>query len=201
VAIDFDEILERGGAELIQFLHFCVYSVELAPVFVALARDYRFRPTVAGALALHANFCAAGAPARINADAVLAPSDVRLDQLVERLVLQKRAFEMALVKTAEVKTVDVGEVAAPGQPQTRMPPPPSPVIYLFDKVVAHLRDDLDGSLHKTVRAFDPAREPEENLPDGRLDASQRAFLEHVWRPRVRPHLVAAGFRRAANVGM
>ena len=195
MAIDFDEVLKRGGNELIQFLHFCVYSVELAPVFVALARDYRFGPTVTGALALYANFCAAGAPARIKADAGLAPGDARLDQLVERLVLQKQFYEAALAKVAEE-----GEEIAASHPRRRMPPPPSPVIFLFDRVVAHLREDLDGSLHRTARAFDPAREPEENLPGGGLNASQRAFLENVWRPRVRPQLVAAGFRRAANLG-
>jgi hypothetical protein len=40
----------------------------------------------------------------------------------------------------------------------------------------------------------------ENLPGGRLSAGQRAFVETVWRPRVRPQLVAAGFWRAANLG-
>ncbi len=194
VAIDFDEVLKRGGNELIQFLHFCVYSVELAPVFVALARDYRFSPTVPGALALHANFCALGAPARIKADAVLAPGDAQLEQLAGRLVLQKQAYEAAFAKIAEG-----ADEIAPSQPPRRMPASPSPVIFLFDKVVAHLRSDLEGSLHKAARAFDPAREPEENLPGGRLNADQRAFLEDVWRPHVRPQLVAAGFRRAANV--
>ena len=43
--IDFEDCLTRGGDELLRFLHYCVYSVELAPVFVTLAGEYRLGPT------------------------------------------------------------------------------------------------------------------------------------------------------------
>jgi hypothetical protein len=193
VAIDFDDVLKRGGEELIQFLHFCVYSVEMAPLFIFLAREYRFSPTVSGALALYDNFCAAGAPARIKADAVLSPRDGRLDQLITRLRQGKRIFE----KAAEEARLACGPDSTAGK--RHIPPSPSPVIYLFDRVVEHLRDD-EGPLRTAARAFDPTREPMENLPGGKLTAGQRAFLEGVWRPWVRPQLMAAGFWRAANLG-
>jgi len=195
VSIDFEETMNRGGNELIQFLHFCVYSVELAPIFVFLAREYRMRPTVSGALALHANFCENGAPARIKADPVLAPRNLQLDQLVLRMAAQQRIFEVA---QQQQKDADADVVA--NTEGRRGPPPPSPVIFLFDDVVGHLRGDLDGPLHTAARTFDPTCSPMQNLPDGRLNVGQRAFVENVWRPRVRPLLVAAGFWRAADLG-
>jgi hypothetical protein len=33
-----------------------------------------------------------------------------------------------------------------------------------------------------------------------MTAGQKAFVENVWRPRVRPALVAAGFWRVATIG-
>ena len=198
MAIDFDDTLNRGGNELIQFLHYCVYSVQLAPIFVLLARDYRMRPTVSGALALHANFCASGAPARIKADPVLAPRNLQLDQLVLRMTEQKRVFDAAQQQQKIETTAEVEVVA--NTERRRGPPPPSPVIFLFDDIVAHVRGDLDGPLHTAARAFDPTYGPMQNLPGGRLNVGQRAFVENVWRPRVRPQLVAAGFWRAADLG-
>ena len=48
-------------------------------------------------------------------------------------------------------------------------------------------------------AFDPAQSPAANLPGGRMTAGQRAFVEGVWQPRVRPELVRAGFWKIADV--
>ena len=195
MAIDFDETMNRGGNDLIQFLHYCVYSVELAPIFVLLARDYRMRPTVSGALALHTNFCAIGAPARIKANPVLAPRNFQLDQLILRTTTQQRIFDEAQQQQKEAEADVVANTAG-----RRGPPPPSPVIFLFDDIVAHVRGDLDGPLHSVARAFDPTCGPMQNLPGGRLNVGQRAFVENVWRPRVRLQLVAAGFWRAADLG-
>ena len=194
MAIDFEKTLNSGGKDLIQFLHYCVYSVELAPVFVFLAREYRLRPTVNGALTLHAIFCAIGAPARIKAEPVIAPRNLQLDQLVVRMTAQQRTFEEGQQAAGSETTAGVTDT------ERRGPPAPSPVIFLFDGVVAHLRGDPDGSLHSVARAFDPTRDPIQNLHGGRLNAGQRAFVENVWRPRVRPQLVAAGFWRAADIG-
>ena len=194
VPIDFEDLLTRGGDELLRFLHYCVYSVELAPVFVMLAGEYRLRPTVAGAIALFENFCAADAPARIAAEAVLFPRDMRLDQSIAHLRRQEKRFEDAAREVASQPASD--------SPGTRrpMPPPPAPLIYLFDHVVAHLLADAAGPVRAAARVFDPHREPLKNLPGGKLNAGQRAFLENVWRPRIRPRLVAAGFWRAATLG-
>jgi hypothetical protein len=194
VAIDFDDLLKRGGDELIQFLHFCIYSVEPAPLFVALAKEYRFRPSVPGALALYENFCAEGAPVRLRADAVLWPFDNRLEHLIFRL-----RQEVRLVETA-AQSSSPSEGADQSGERRRRPRAPAPVIFLFDHVVEYVQKDPSGPVHSAARAFDPARDPLENLPGGRLSAGQRAFLENVWRPRVRPRLVAAGFWRAANLG-
>ena len=198
MAIDFDETMNRGGNELIQFLHYCVYSVQLAPIFVLLAREYRMRPTVGGALTLYSNFCAIGAPARIKADPVLAPRNLQLDQMVLQMTAQQRVFDDAQQQQQEATNSEAE--ADTNAPRRRGPPPPSPVIFLFDDVVAHLRGDLEGPLHTAARAFDPACRPIQNLPGGRLNTGQRAFVENVWRPRVRPQLVAAGFWRAADLG-
>jgi hypothetical protein len=194
VAIDFDDVLTRGGHELIRFLHFCVYSVEMAPLFVALAKEYRFRPTVPGALALYECFCAQDAPARIRADVVLWPRDMRLERMISRLRQEVQIFEAA------VQASSPAEGAESSGTRRRTPPPPAPVVFLFDHVVEHLAGEGAGTLDTAARAFDPAREPMENLPGGRLTAGQRAFLENVWRPRIRPRLVSAGFWRAANLG-
>ena len=169
MAIDFDETMNRGGNELIQFLHYCVYSVQLAPIFVLLAREYRMRPTVGGALTLYSNFCAIGAPARIKADPVLAPRNLQLDQMVLQMTAQQRVFDEAQQQQQEATN---GETEA----------------------------DTKAPLHTAARAFDPACRPIQNLPGGRLNTGQRAFVENVWRPRVRPQLVAAGFWRAADLG-
>ena len=195
MAIDFDDVLSRGGDELIQFLHFCVYSVEMAPLFVVLARDYRFRPTVEGAQTLHLLFCAVNAPARIKADIVLAPKDSRLEQLISQMKLQKQFFEESK-KPVERDT----ESGSDDGKTVRPTAPPSAVIYLFDPVVSYLRADIEGPIHSVARRFDPTRGPIQNLPGERLNSGQRAFVENVWRPLVRPQLVAAGFPRVATLG-
>jgi hypothetical protein len=162
-----------------------------------LAREYRIGPTVRGAFALHDAFCRPFAPARINADVVLAPIDLRLDHLIQNLHRQVNAFEAAKNTLPSPDMIELGQE----QKARRLPPLPSPVIFLFDHVVAHLRENHDGPLHAAARRFDPFLEPIENIPGGKLNVGQRAFLENVWRPRVRPQLVAAGFWKAANLGM
>jgi hypothetical protein len=182
VAVDVDEVLRRGGVVLLDFLQYCVLSVQVEPVFALLAREYRMAPTAARALTLYDLFCAPDAPARIRAPAALPPYDLRLPRAVEPLRLPPPP-PPADADEGVGTTVPIG--------------PPN---YLFDFVVAQLRqgpsDPLQGAGHK----FDPARTPLENLPGGRQTAGQRAFVENVWRPRVRPALAAAGFWRVATIG-
>jgi hypothetical protein len=71
---------------------------------------------------------------------------------------------------------------------------------LFDVVVAFLRAEADGVLQRVARTFDPTLSPAENLPGGKMSQAQRTFVDNVWRPRVRPALVAAGFWRVGTVG-
>jgi hypothetical protein len=75
-----------------------------------------------------------------------------------------------------------------------------PSAHLFDSVVSHLRGLEGGTMARIARDYDPERTPLENLPGGTMNASQRFFVDNVWRPRLRPRLVAAGFWRIATVG-
>jgi hypothetical protein len=56
-----------------------------------------------------------------------------------------------------------------------------------------------GALRAVGELYDPSLTPHENLPGGRMTPGQKAFVERVWVPRVRPRLVAAGFRRIADI--
>ena len=181
--VDLDDVFRQGGAVLLDLLQFCVLSARLEPVFALLVREYRAAPTAARALALYDLFCAPGAPARIRADAALPPYDLRLPRAIAPL-------RAALAQQARPRPEEEG----PG------PAPPRPANYLFDQVVEWLRQRPDGPLQAVGRDFDPDRPPLENLPGGRMSAGQRAFVENVWRPRVRPALVAAGFWQVAALG-
>ena len=190
--IDVNDVLTRGGGGMLEFLHYCVYTRALAPVFVLLARDYRFRPTISAAICLHEVFCAANAPARIDAPAVLFPGSLRLDQMIERLRCEQAAYEQTAAQPADPhETVGTG---------WRPPPLPNPAMYLFDPVVEHLVRAEEGAFYAPGRAFDPRLTAMENLPGGTLSAGQRAFVDNVWRRSLRPALVAAGLWRAASIG-
>jgi hypothetical protein len=184
VAVEVDEVLRRGGADLVSFLQFCVLSAQMEPVFAFLVREYRAAPSAARALALYDIFCVAGAPARVRAEAVLPPYDLRLPRAIDSL-----------------RQSVPSPAPAAGGPEGKSPAvPDTPASYLFDVVLAHLERDANGPLRAVGRQFDPGRGPEGNLPGGRMSAGQRAFLDNIWRPRVRPALVAAGFWRVATLG-
>jgi hypothetical protein len=76
--VDLNDILTRGGKDLIDLLHFSVYSLQLEPMFVHLVQDYRNQATVNRALALFDVFCTVGSPACIRATDLLPPRDLRL---------------------------------------------------------------------------------------------------------------------------
>jgi hypothetical protein len=181
MAIDLDEVLQGGGKELGDLLQFSLLSVQLEPLFVCLVRDYRGNATVARAVALFDAFLATSAPARIRAEAVLPPRELRLQAAVN--IWRERQSGLA-------------GPPLPGERPVVLRPPRDQ----FDAVVAHLRDRPDGPLQQIARAYDPTRTPHENLPDGKVSAGGRLFVDRVWQPRVRPLLVAAGFHRVAAVG-
>ena len=193
MSVEFSELMVRGGRELLDFLHYCVYTQQFSPLFVFLAREYRFRPTAAGAVALYDSFCAPKSQARLDAGPVLPPLNLRLEALV-------RPFRQRLRQPGAGESpspVPAEGTPAVGRPRSARMPPPR---YLFDEVVEYLWNIRETSIDVAAGEFDPSRSPMENLPGGRLSAGQRAFLEKVWRPRIRPQLVQAGFWRAANLG-
>lgn len=185
--VDLDDVMGRGGADLIGLLQYCVYSVQVEPIFVYLARDYQSAPTAAGAVALYDAFCAPGALARLRTIEVLEPYDLRL----ARPLLALRALQQA-------------PAVPPGQPEEEKGPrrsaPAGPARNLFEYIVAHLRGLEDGPLQRAARVYDPALTARENLPGGKLNEGQRYFVDKVWLARVRPLLARAGFWRVATIG-
>ena len=176
-------MLAAGGRPAIGLLEYCVISTQLEIVVAWLIEDYRNRPTAERAIALYDAFLARQAPARIRAPAVLPPHGSLLAAQIDRV---RRQLEDVTVHNAQ-------------HPDDRRPPaiPPRSV---FDDVSTALRaPDFEPVL--TIReTYDPAREPAGNLPGGRMNAGQRAFLENTWRAQIRPALVHAGFARVATVG-
>lgn len=181
MSIDLHETLSHGGKELIDLLSFCVYSVQPEPLFVFLVREYRQGATAPRALALFDVFCTAGSPACVAASAVLPPRDLRLDR-------ELRPVRLAMERLQ----------ATPSDAEDR-PALAAPPRHLFDFVVEHLQQRIDGPLQTVAQEYDPGHTPMENL-GGRLNASQRYFVDKVWQPRLRPRLVAAGFWRVGTVG-
>jgi hypothetical protein len=174
VPIDTEREMERGGKVLLDFLTYCVMAFRMEPVFAYLARDYRLRPTSAGAVALHDVFLAPAASARLRA---VAPHLPPLDLRMEREVRSLRPL-------------------SPGEP------PPDHVAaprHLFDGLLQRMGEEESNPILLPGLDFDPARTPEANLPGGRMTQGQRAFVERVWQPGLRPRLVAAGFWRIRNV--
>jgi hypothetical protein len=185
MAVDLESVFTRGGKDLLDLLQFSVCSMQLEPLFVVLAREYRQAATAARALALYDVFCSPAAPARIRAAAVLEPFDLRLARAISAL---RRQVEQSRQPPS----------AEEGNPTPRPIPLPPP--YLFAHVVEHLQQEEGGILQLIARDYDPAKSPVENLPGGRLSPGQRFFVDKVWHPRLRPALVAAGFWRVAAVG-
>lgn len=172
--IDAEREIERGGKVLLDFLTYCVMAFRMEPVFAFLARDFRLHPTPAGAAALYDVFLAPEAGARLHAMAPhLPPRDLRLDREVRRL-----------------------RPPSPGAlPPSEVPTPR----HLFDGLLERMREREPSPILLPGQDFDPSLTPEANLPGGRMNPGQRAFVEGVWQPGLRPRLVAAGFWRIRNV--
>ena len=182
------EVFRKGGRELIDLLEYCVISVKTDPVFVFLAHEYRMHPTAVGVVALFDMFCAADAPARISSHDVLPRKDLRLQQAIAPY---RQYLESQHAMMTELKA-DV-----PNQ----LVRPPAPANYLFDFVVQELTQGPNGALMKIGQQYDPTLSPHENLSGGTMSGKQRAFVEQVWQPRVRPQLVRAGFLAHCQCGL
>jgi hypothetical protein len=208
LAVNVNEIFKRGGRGLIDFLEYCVLTVNKDLVFVYLVHEYQLRPTAIGATGLFDMFCAANAPAKISVVSLLPPKDRRLEMAIEIYRARPSAegpnhapAENSIASehgTSENDALSPPEAlpddAAPASRHVPLPPR-----YLFDPIVQRITTDASASITAIEQNYDPTLTPHENLPDGRLNAGQRAFVEYTWLPIVRPHLVAAGFWRIATV--
>jgi hypothetical protein len=178
MAIKINDVFTRGGKPLIDFLEFCVLSVEMDPVCAFLILEYRREPTLPRALALYDSFCAARAPARVSVVELLPPKNLDLEPVI------------SLARTRWQEFLN----AEPDQ-ERPVPRPTSPPRHMFDALAAGLRVPAA----RVGQRFDPDLAPLEQLPGGALNEGQRAFVENTWRRQVRPHLVSAGYRRIANI--
>jgi hypothetical protein len=156
-----------------QFLEFCVSTGEMEAVFLQLVEEYRAAPTIAKAVALFDIFCAPCAPAKVKADAALPPNDMRIEQAMRKIKLNWTRMQAAFVfgPTTNICTA---------------PPPRS----LFDVLA---RDIAESEHFQKIRGRYRAW-----LSGGRpytspLNQIQQHFLERIWQPIIRPHLLAAGF--------
>jgi hypothetical protein len=182
--VDPSEVLDLGGKGLIDLLQFALVSARPELVFAFLVREYRTRPTAAGAVALYDQFCAPHAPARVRADDALPPRDPALPAALAPV---RAAVERA---AAFRPTADVADP----------PPVPIPPKYLFDRAAALVLADPDGPAAACGREFDPDLGPLGSLPGGRRTPGQRVWSETNWCKLARPALVAAGFWRVAALG-
>ena len=176
---DINEVFSKGDKPLIEFLDYCVRSIQMDLVFMFLVREYHNGPTAAKAAALYDLFCAPNAPGRLSVREVLPPYDVRLREAIS-----------LLTRSTPVSDTDPAL-------QTDFGPPLLPAKYLFDSVVRELEKRAAASSY--VRRYKPSRTPLENLPNGKMTQAQRHFVENIWQPVIRPQLVAAGFWRIATV--
>ena len=163
--------------------------MNMEPLFVFLAAEYRLRPTHAGALALFDMFCAADAPARLAAYEILPPRELSLSAEVGRVRAQWSAMQAPPAETEE-KEREEGARSVPAGPGRAM----------FDPLVKSVRVDSHRRLAAVSARYDPRLTPQENLPGGRLSATQRQFVDRVWRPIVRPRLGGAGFWQVSTIG-
>jgi hypothetical protein len=186
--VDLAAAFTGGGKLLTDVLQFCIVSGRPDPVFVFLAREYRARPTAAGALALYDVFCAPGAPCRLRAGDHLPPRNPSLAAAVAPI--------RAAVDRARAPRPEPAEGEEPADPPWVPLPPNSLFAALADAVAA----DPDGPAAAVAREFDPALGPAGSLPGGAPTPGQRAFAERAWLRGARPVLVAAGFWRVATIG-
>lgn len=170
------ETLDRRCKATLDFLDFCVRSMQMDPLFLFLVEEYRANPTVPKAVSLFHTFCAPGALAKVSVD----PDEANIQAAMRPINVSWTRMQAALV-------------FGPGNGAPPVPPPAS----LFDRVAASITGA--GILTRLRRHYDPDRSPIENLPGHRMNRVQQHFTERLWQPIIRPHLVAAGFWRIAEV--
>lgn len=184
MSVDIDSVFRRGGRELVDLLEYLVLSFQMDPVFLFLVGEYRFQPTAYRAVALYDVFCAPRAEARLSAVDSIPPRGIRLQQEID-----------SIRGARERNTEPRSEALAP-----QLGPPMMAAKYLFDSVENELRTQTAvASMAAIAAGYDPELTAHQNLPSGRMTPGQRLFVERIWEPKLRPYLVAAGFRRIANI--
>lgn len=192
-------IFQRGGRELLDLLTHCVFSFNPDVLFLYLVREYQFRPQATGAVAIYDVFCDPRAPAKVSAVERLPPYNAHLEQTVTQL-----RWALQTANGGNPPTNNAADAEASPTQQANSPPlPPSiplPPRFLFDSIANDLTNANATKITALEQYYDPSLTPKENLPSGELSDGQRVFVDHVWTPRIRPHLVSAGFWRMATVG-
>lgn len=170
-----DECIKAGGAGRVALLQYCVRSVTPEPIFLFASAEYRLRPSHHAALAIYDVFCAVGSPARIRVPDALPPKELRLAAAVK---------ELRALATQSAGHGDNEEALARQIPAR---------FDLFEPLSTALYASQGGPLAALAGCYDPSLTPDQNLPGGRMSASQQYFRDKVWLPVVRPRLVSAGF--------
>ena len=156
-----------------QFLEFCVSNGEMEALFLHLVEDYRASPTIAKAVALYDIFCAPCSPAKVKAEAALPPNDMRIENAMRRIKLNWTRMQAAFV-------------FGPMTHISNTPPPRS----LFDSLARQIAKSDDFRKTK-ARYREWSSTGDAYLTP--LNQIQQHFLERIWQPIIRPHLLAAGF--------
>ena len=177
MATNFEKIFSRGGEDLVALLKYVVRAANVDLLFAYLVWEYRQHPTSPKALALYRMFCVPRAPARLTVPELLPP-------LNPQLALRIGPIEAAVALS--------GAGSAPGLP--RLVPK-----FLFDDLAANLCK-RSTRIRKARRDYRVRKTPAQNLPFEMLTEYQRYFPEYVWKPVLKPALVAAGFWRVGAIG-
>ncbi len=184
---DTHEVFRQRGKRLLDLLQFCILSVRMEPLFAYLVREYQIQPTMTRALAIYDVFCAAQSPARINLPRALPPRNLRILQDIEPLQQRWPQLQQPRNEPQEDE-------------EAQLPIPILPPRYVFDAILAELESDSENPVTRLGTEYDFDRTPIENLPGGELSGTQRQFVDFVWKPHLRPHLVSAGFSILASLG-
>jgi hypothetical protein len=161
------ETWDRRSAGMLDFLDFCVRSMQMDPLFVYLVQEYRANPTVPKAVALFHTFCAPAAVAKVSVNT----DDPQIQNAMRPITVSWTRMQAALV-------------FGPGNGA----PPLSPPASIFDRLAEEI-----------MRAGILARLKRDYRQGAKMNRIQQHFVEKIWQPIIRPHLVAAGFWRIAEV--
>jgi hypothetical protein len=161
------DTLDRRSAGMLDFLDYCVRSMQMDPLFVYLVQEYRANPTIPKAVAIFHTFCAPAAVAKVS----VKTDDPHIQNAMRPITVSWTRMQAALV-------------FGPGNGVPPLAPPAS----LFDRLTEDILQT--GILARLKHDYRPA---------AKMNRIQQHFVEKIWQPIIRPHLVAAGFWRIAEV--